>query len=354
MRYIIVDKKYSFVSFFDTDDGTYIRTGILDSEGKDTGIDPFMASYPHLIDVGIMGHCIHGKTGLCSKAGIECYQSGMLVEKPNMTVDNFKKIVHQSRGKCNQIALGGRGDPDQHENFEEFLKISRENQIVPNFTTSGYGLTLSSAKLCKEYCGAVAVSWYRSEYTIKAINILLDVGVKTNIHFVLGNNSIDEAIDRLKRNDFPKGINAVIFLLHKPVGQGTDKNVINVKDPRLLEFFSLIDIRHPFKIGVDSCTVPGIFNFSEKIRQESIDSCEAGRFSCYIDSDMNMMPCSFDQKQEFKISIKHLSIEKAWNSKPFDKFRNKMHSACPNCDKRNLCLGGCPIVPKIVLCENKL
>ena len=73
MRYKIVDKKYSFVSFFDTDDGTYIRTGILDSEGKDTGIDPFMASYPHLIDVGIMGHCIHGKTGLCSKAGIECY-----------------------------------------------------------------------------------------------------------------------------------------------------------------------------------------------------------------------------------------------------------------------------------------
>ena len=31
-----------------------------------------MGSYPHLIDVGIMGHCIHGKTGLCVKAGIVC------------------------------------------------------------------------------------------------------------------------------------------------------------------------------------------------------------------------------------------------------------------------------------------
>ena len=47
-------------------------------------------TYPHLIDVGIMGHCIHGKTGLCAKAGIGCYQSGMLVEKPNMTVDDLK------------------------------------------------------------------------------------------------------------------------------------------------------------------------------------------------------------------------------------------------------------------------
>ena len=30
-----------------------------------------MASFPHLIDVGIMGHCLHGKLGLCAKAGIQ-------------------------------------------------------------------------------------------------------------------------------------------------------------------------------------------------------------------------------------------------------------------------------------------
>ncbi len=41
---------------------TYHRSkaGILDENGKDTGVDPFMASFPHLIDVGVMGHCIHG------------------------------------------------------------------------------------------------------------------------------------------------------------------------------------------------------------------------------------------------------------------------------------------------------
>ena len=70
MRYIIEDKKYRFNSAFDTETGAYVRTGVLDENGKDTGKDPFMASYPHLIDVGIMGYCIHGKTGLCAKAGI--------------------------------------------------------------------------------------------------------------------------------------------------------------------------------------------------------------------------------------------------------------------------------------------
>ena len=108
MRYIIEDKKYHFKSAFDTVTGAYVRTGVLDDKGKDTGIDPFMASYPHLIDVGIMGQCIHGKTGLCAKAGIGCYQSGLLVEKPNMAVEDFRWIAEQSKGKCNQFALGGR------------------------------------------------------------------------------------------------------------------------------------------------------------------------------------------------------------------------------------------------------
>ena len=129
MKYRIVDKKYRFYSIFDTETGAYLRTGILDDNGKDTGTDPFMGSFPNLIDVGVMGHCIHGKTGLCAKAGIGCYQSGLTIEKPNMSVDDFRWIAEQCRHKSNQFALGGRGDPDQHEHFEELLKICRENDI---------------------------------------------------------------------------------------------------------------------------------------------------------------------------------------------------------------------------------
>lgn len=41
------------------------------------------------------------------------------------------------------------------------------------------------------YCVAVAVSLYRSEYTIKSIQMLLNASVKTDIHYVLGKNSIE-------------------------------------------------------------------------------------------------------------------------------------------------------------------
>ena len=192
MRYIIDDARYHFRSAFDTETGAYVRTGILDENGKDTGVDPFMASYPHLIDVGVMGHCIHGKTGLCAKAGIGCYQSGLTVEQPNMAVEDFRWIAEQSKHRCNQLALGGRGDPDQHEHFEELLKICRENDLVPNFTTSGYGMTPEIAALCKQYCGAVAVSWYRSEYTLSAIrmnvsrDVLFGVGYSANTSVLPG------------------------------------------------------------------------------------------------------------------------------------------------------------------------
>lgn len=351
MRYTITDQSYKFVTAFDTQSGAYVRTGILDDWGRDTGEDPFMASFPHLVDVGIMGHCIHGQTGLCVKAGIGCYQSGLTKEMPNMTLSDFEIIARQCSGKVHQFALGGRGDPDQHEHFEDILKLSRTYNIVPNFTTSGYGMTPELAKVCKRYCGAVAVSWYRSAYTLKALAMLLAAGVKTNIHYVLGQNSIDEALQRLRDKDFPRGINAVIFLLHKPAGQGSQDNVLSADDPRVQAFFTEIDKgNHGFKIGLDSCSVPGLINYSKKVAPETFDTCEGARFSSYIDAQMNFMPCSFDQAAEYVVSLLEMSIAEAWESDAFERFRVSLRHRCPMCDRREHCMGGCPLFSEIVLC----
>lgn len=350
----IVDEKFNFISMFNPKTGAYVRTGILNEHGWDSGVDPFMSSFPHLIDVGIMGHCIHGKTGLCVKAGIGCYQSGLTINQPNMSLEDFSQLTQQCSGRVNQFALGGRGDSDQHEQFEGILKTCREYNIVPNFTTSGYGLTKELALISKRYCGAVAVSWYRNDYTLKAIQLLLEEGVKTNIHYVLGNNSINEAIARLEQDDFPKGINGIVFLLHKPVGSGSKDNVLSPHDTRVARLYELIDRgKHPFKVGMDSCSVPGIVNFCENVIPEAIDPCEGGRFSCYIGADMVMLPCSFDQQKKYGISLRGNTIEQAWNSPSFDEFRTILGSSCASCMKRENCMGGCPLLPEIVLCNDK-
>lgn len=114
-------RERDFVSFFDEITGQYIRTGIMEN-GKDSGKDPFMASFPELLDVGIMGHCVHGQKGLCMRAGVECYQDGLHRNDANMSIDDFESIARQCSGRTYQFALGGCGDPDQHEDFADILK----------------------------------------------------------------------------------------------------------------------------------------------------------------------------------------------------------------------------------------
>ena len=349
-----IRKETDFISFFDEKTGGYFRTGVL-RNGKDTGIDPFMASFPELLDVGIMGHCIHGKRGLCIKAGIECYQNGLESERNNMSVDDFREIARQCSGNTYQFALGGCGDPDQHEEFEAILGICRDYGIIPNFTTSGFGITKELAAICKEFCGAVAVSWYRDEYTTNAINTLIEAGVKTNIHYVLTKDTVLEALWRLKNSEFTAGVNAIIFLLHKPVGMGTAEKVITIDDSQFRELLDYIENRDfRFKIGFDSCSVPALIRDDSKISDYSLDTCEGARWSAYITPDMKMLPCSFDnQAQKWAVDLRKKTILEAWNSPQFEDFRNCFRSACPHCPKRDMCMGGCPICPEIVLCSEK-
>jgi radical SAM protein with 4Fe4S-binding SPASM domain len=189
---------------------------------------------------------------------------------------------------------------------------------------------------------------------MEAIKVFLKIGVITNIHYVLGRNSIDEAVTRLKDKSFPEGVNAVIFLLHKPVGFGQRENIIPINHPRLKEFFELVDGGDfPFHIGFDSCTVPGVINFSKNIMRESLDTCEGGRFSMYITPDMIALPCSFDQAHRFGYNISNDTVQNAWNSTEFENFRNIMRNSCPDCADRYECKGGCPLESEIVLCNRE-
>lgn len=333
-------KEKDYFSCFNEKTGAYIRVG-------KNNIDPFMSSFPELLDVGIMGHCKHGKLGLCIQAGVQCYQDGLHSTAPNMKLEDFAEIARQCSGKTYQFALGGCGDPDQHEHFKDILQICRENKIVPNYTTSGLGITDEIVALTKEYCGAVAVSWYRSDYTLRALQQFIEAGIKTNIHFVLSKRSIDEALSA----NFPDGINAVVFLLHKPVGLGTHENVLKISD--MNDFISTVTSKKfKYKIGFDSCTVPALVNNLGIIDEDSIDTCEGARWSAYITSDMKMLPCSFDnQNRRWEVDLREKSIQEAWNSEVFEDFRNRLRNACPNCEKRAMCMGGCPICPEIVLCK---
>lgn len=349
---IIYDDINRYIATFDEVTGFSARSGILTPEGVELDVDPFMASFPELLDIGIMGHCTHGLTGLCLQSGVECYQSGSHVNAPNMPFERFKSIVDEIKGRTFQVALGGRGDPDQHEDFVNIIRYAHENGVVPNFTTSGLGLNQILLPAIKRFCGAVAVSYYRADYTERAIDMLSGFGIKTNLHYVLGKRSIEEAIEILESGKYFDQINKIIFLLHKPVGLGSVENMLTVDHPLLGEFFRLIETpKIAERCGFDSCSVPALLNFTDNLLPESIEPCEASRFSAYISPDYRLYPCSFEQSLEQSVDLNVLSIEAGWHSHTFKAFRKRFSGKCDGCAKYALCYGGCPVLPEITLCK---
>lgn len=352
------DKKYQFYEYFNEQNGFLFR-----SDSMHTNNNPKMRSFPELLDVGIMGTCLASEHNFCKKFGVDCYQKATIRKRPNMNCDDYERLLSQCTGKVFQIALGGAGDPNKHEYFEKILKTTCKYKIIPNYTTSGYLLSDYEAELTKMYCGAVAVSFYSNlidgresnQNTIKAINIFLNHGCTTNIHYVLSKDTISEAIFRLKNNLFPQGINAVIFLLYKPSGFGILDKTLSYNDLELKELIDIIDKNHfNFDIGFDTCFTPALISFSNTIAFNSIDFCEAARFSMYIDCELNAYPCSFDAvEKQYCISLKESTIPEIWNSEQFNQFRRKQESNCIYCKKREYCLGGCTLYSSIDICNKK-
>lgn len=185
--------------------------------------------------------------------------------------------------------------------------------------------------------------------------LCIKAGVRTNIHYVLNKSTVHEAVERLKAHGFPKGINAIVFLLHKPVGLGKKENIITAGHREFQRLLRLaVSGKTAYKIGFDSCTVPALINIGDDIAENSLDTCEDARWSAYISSDMKMMPCSFDnQEMRWAVDLKEYTIREAWNSAEFEEFRDHFRTACHGCENQRLCMGGCPIRPEIVICKKK-
>lgn len=367
------DELFNFYEMFNLDDGTYVRTGILDANGKE-GADPFMRSFPGLLDIGIMGGC--KCADIPNGCSVDCYQ-GKRPFNPDadMKLEDYKRIVDE--GAANglmQVALGGAGNPNDHRDFAEICRYTRSLNIIPNYTTAGVGLTDAMVAATKQYCGAVAVSWHThvvngqrvgNDYTVQALNKFTKANCRTNVHYVLSRETIDDAIELLETGTVPVvvnnvvehvllDVNAVVFLLYKPVGKGRQELVLTLDQdaPKLRRFMALVSDKRSFKVGFDSCTIPAVLAFNDQVDPQSTDTCEGGRFSAYISADMVMVPCSFDQNHRWGVDLRKLTVAEAWDSLKFAEFRSHLRTACVGCKSRELCLGGCPVDQSVVLCDS--
>jgi radical SAM protein with 4Fe4S-binding SPASM domain len=276
-----------------------------------------------------------------------------------MRLEDYETVMRQAKQMhVLQVALGG-GNPNQHPDFCEILRLTREEYgIVPNYTTNGRGLTDDVLKATRAYCGAVAVSaYYPYTETQKAIDALIFYGIKTNVHFILSSQSVSTAISWLESPPvLLDKISAIIFLNYKPIGRYHSHKLLLKNSDRVEHFFQLAtEKKHRFRIGFDACTATGIARFAN-ISPVCYDGCDAGRFSMFVSENMKMYPCSFMAEAGYEgIPIVADNMQHCWrNSELFSTIRSRLAlNNCNGCSSANLCLGGCPVFHEINLCSNQ-
>src|SRR5258708_12401920 len=196
-----------YTAVFNPNSGFFAR---IEDAGE---TEPFWAEDgQELLDIAITNWCDRGCTFCYRKSD----ETGT-----HISLEDYEDVIRQAQSlHVFQVALGG-GNPNQHPQFPEILRITRERYgIIPNYTTNGRGLTPKVLEATPTYCGPAAFNPYPPyEESTEAIETLRSMGITTNIHFILTSKSVETAIEWL--NAPPKFLqkpNAIVFFNHKPVG----------------------------------------------------------------------------------------------------------------------------------------
>lgn len=331
------DSIQNYYHIFDHETGIAVRWRKNDK-------DPFWrVEGPELLDVSI--------TDYCERECEFCYRKANS-HGSFMELSLYGEILQQAEKiGVQQIALGG-GNPNQHPDFIRFLKMAREHHIVASYTTNGQGMTEEIYRATKMYGGAVAVSWYFPySDAMKVIEKCGKQGIPVNIHFVLYKESLPEALALLQSEKVLWNyVNAIIFLNYKPLGF---KIYEGLQDDKNIDYFLKSAILfEKCKIGFDSCMISWLVKSKRLIAEESVDFCEAGRFSAFISEKGFMYPCSFlCGDKSYGENIREKNLMEIWkNGISFIKMRDRLsHPAqqkipilkCIRCNDFKLCHGGC-------------
>jgi len=330
---------YNFIG--DTETGTTFRWG------KNLKDNPLFAPHPELADISISNHC--------SKGCNFCYRDSV-VNNIFMTVEDYSFVLnamqHSKWGNVFQVAIGG-GEPLEHPNFIEIINITRSLNIIPNFTTNGELLKDNIVEKIATKVGAIAISCQDiNQLDFEKILLLSKYNVKTNIHFLLNSKTIVQAINILngEYNNMLKGVNAVVFLTHKPAGRANESDMLYLNED-FMDFVNMIDKSQCCaKIGFDACFVPNLMKYT-KTNPDFIDPCECAYFSVYIDENMNVKPCSFTNDKTESFNLKEYSFDEIWNVK-FESIRqSRINNCISDCNFRDECRGGCPYYDKLNICK---
>ena len=280
-----------------------------------------------------------------------CYKSNN-PNGVNMSLDIYKKVLDKITEEpfiC-QVALGIT-DIDANKDIFDMMEYTRSKQIIPNVTINGSRMTPEYYDNLAKYCGAVAVSvgpGYNKENSYNSIFELTNRGMnQINIHHMICMENFDytmQVIRDIKSNKKLERLKSLVFLSVKTKGRAKDRftSLTQEKFNEICDFA----LKSNISIGFDSCSRHRFLKYlqsnnelsseSKKQMEQSVEMCESGHFSLYIDVNGKYSPCSFTPGtpgwEDGGIDILKVdSFKDVWYNERTNKFREKLISCGRDC-----------------------
>jgi radical SAM protein with 4Fe4S-binding SPASM domain len=326
-------------------------TGVTVRWGRNLTENPARAPWPELVDISISNQC--------SKGCDFCYRDS----RPDGAVMSLETYEHLLDcltspiwGPPFQVAIGG-GEPLEHPQLLDILDATQRRGIVANFTTNGLLLDAALARSLAGRVGAVAMSANGlSDFDPSKARLLHEAGVRTNLHFILDANTLPQALEiaQGEHDALLSNLSGVVFLARKPKGRSGPEGILRFEDPLLKPFLDAVSSSGSgIPLGFDACSVPLLLNHGG-IDPRTVDACECGFFSVYVDEDLEVRPCSFSGSDRDAWNLLERDFATIWEEL-FHPYRERQSAdSCDReCPGREHCRGKCPLFDEISFCHGK-
>ncbi len=264
-----------------------------------------------------------------------------------------------------EVAFGG-GEALSRPDLLRLLTHARSRGLVPNVTTSGFGLTPALARSLKPLVGQINVSidglgdvytrvrgWDGADLGLRALGILQDAGVPAGVNTVLSRPLLgsDDALSELGHAIVEAGATEWQWLRLKPVGRGG--GAYGMLRPTNAQTTALwpraLSLERELGLGLrfDCALVPFLVQHNipvPTLARLGIRGCPGGHSLWARHADGGQSPCSFVPSSSagdvpLATAWQHDTVAQSWRARSA-----APPAPCNTCDARDVCRGGCRAV----------
>lgn len=310
-----------------------------------------------------------GLTGACPVRCTGCYTGAEPSGRPADAAGVAQSLRELAALGVMEVAFGG-GEAGLDDSVLTLAEEARSLGLVPNLTTSGFGVTRARARAALGLFGQIHVSidglgpiyrqirgWDGAALGLRALGLFAEAGHRVGVNTVLARPILDDpdALDTLGDTLVGAGAAEWQWLRFKPAGRGAgswatlapEAEQLDTVWPRLLR----AEARTGLVMRIDCALLPFLVPHVPVARLVvmGVYGCEGGRSMWARGASGRWAPCSFaldPEGHEGGVSTSEPPVAARWRDDPaLNTWRQATPSgACVGCDAWSVCRGGCHIV----------